>query len=260
MEISLGYDTTWELILSTIHQMLMDEVDVEGEGEPICHAIERKMKDDTNRAIFLEPNNILEDIESWLAQNFEHADDTQTYRENEHVKVITTTTEQRKSQQHVQFGDYPKRMVKKFCTPNPNEATDEFEYAPSPPEKRRMNLYYTAVVTTSVHRSYSSEFEMDNIVDLTSDEPSMIMAFTNASKLLKLEKSIKSIELDRVYLNTAQLTISVELKQVIQAMIAQSKESNAMQSEMGNTYTLIKDLHSHIMPDSRQLPPRPNYA
>jgi hypothetical protein len=56
-KISLGYDTTKELVSSMIRQMLMDEVDVE--GEPIFHAIERTMKDDTNRAIFLEPNNDL---------------------------------------------------------------------------------------------------------------------------------------------------------------------------------------------------------
>jgi hypothetical protein len=56
----------------------MNEVDVE--GDPIFHSIERTMKDDTNRALFLEPNNdlcmeILEDIEGWLAQKFEHSDD-----------------------------------------------------------------------------------------------------------------------------------------------------------------------------------------
>jgi hypothetical protein len=69
-EISLGYDTTGESISSTIRQMLMDEVDVD--GDPICHSIERTMKEDMNRAIFLEPNNdvcmdILEDMEGWLS-------------------------------------------------------------------------------------------------------------------------------------------------------------------------------------------------
>jgi hypothetical protein len=77
-------------------------------------------------------------------------------------------------------------MVNKLCTPNPNEVTDEFDYAPSHPEKRRMNLSYAAVVTTPVPRSEYSESETDNI-DLTSEEPSMLTGFTNASKLLKLE-------------------------------------------------------------------------
>jgi hypothetical protein len=36
-DVSLGYYTTGEIITSTIHQMLMDEVDVE--VEPIFHAI-----------------------------------------------------------------------------------------------------------------------------------------------------------------------------------------------------------------------------
>jgi hypothetical protein len=72
------------------------------------------MKDETNRAPFLELNNdlcmaILEDIEGWLAQNFEHSYDPTAYRNNEHVKVIMTTTEQRKSQQHVQFDAYAKK-------------------------------------------------------------------------------------------------------------------------------------------------------
>jgi hypothetical protein len=68
-DISLGYDTTGKIITSTICQMLMDEVDVE--GKPIFHVIERKIH--TNRALFLEPNNdlcmmILDDSESWMAQ------------------------------------------------------------------------------------------------------------------------------------------------------------------------------------------------
>jgi hypothetical protein len=126
-DISLGYDTTWELISSTIHQMLMDEVDVE--GEPIFHTIERTMKNDTNRALFLDSNNyfcmtILDDIEDWMVQKFEHSDDPTDYRENGHVKAFATTIEQRKSQQRVKFGAYAKLMVKKFCSSNPNEATD----------------------------------------------------------------------------------------------------------------------------------------
>jgi hypothetical protein len=48
----------------------------------------------------------LEDIEGWLAQKFEHSDDPTAYRNNKHAKVIMSTTEQRKSQQHVQFGSY----------------------------------------------------------------------------------------------------------------------------------------------------------
>jgi hypothetical protein len=68
-DISLGYDTTGEIINSTIRQMLMDEVDVE--GEPIFHVIERTMKNKTDRAPFLEPNNnlcmtILDDLEIWI--------------------------------------------------------------------------------------------------------------------------------------------------------------------------------------------------
>jgi hypothetical protein len=68
--ISLGYDTTGEPISRTISQMMMDEVDVE--GDTIFHSIERTLNEDTNRAIFLEPNNdlciaILEDIQGWLA-------------------------------------------------------------------------------------------------------------------------------------------------------------------------------------------------
>jgi hypothetical protein len=103
--------------------MLMDEVDVE--GEPIFHDIERTMKNDTNRALFLDSNTdlcitILDDIEGWMAHKFEHSDDPPDYGENEHVKALTTTTEQRKIQQHVKFGAYAKCMVNKFFSSNPN--------------------------------------------------------------------------------------------------------------------------------------------
>jgi hypothetical protein len=152
-EISLGYDTIGEPISSTIRQILMDEVDVE--WDPIFHSIEKTMRADTNIALLLETNNdlcmaILEDIEGWLAQKFKHSDDPTAYRDNEHVKVIVSKTEQRKSQQHVQFCAYAKRMIKKFCTFNPNEARDEFDYAPSPREKQWVSLSYAAVVTTPV--------------------------------------------------------------------------------------------------------------
>jgi hypothetical protein len=91
------------------------------------------MKNDTNRALFLEANNdlcmtILDDIEIWMAQKIEHYGDPKAYSENEHVKVFATTIEQRKSQQHVHFGAYTKHMVKRLCTPSPNEATYKFDY------------------------------------------------------------------------------------------------------------------------------------
>jgi hypothetical protein len=88
----------------------------------------------------------------------------------------------------------------------------------------------------------------------------MMTGFTKAWKLMELEKSITHIELDRVSLNTAQSHISGEMKQVIQATISQSKEINAMQSEMGNICSMLKELHSHLMPNICTLPPRPNYA
>jgi hypothetical protein len=70
--------------------MLMDEVDVE--GDPIFHSIERRMKHDTNRALFLESKNdlcmsILDDIEGWMSQQLEHSDDPMTHRENENVNA-----------------------------------------------------------------------------------------------------------------------------------------------------------------------------
>jgi hypothetical protein len=105
-DILLGYDTTGELISSTIHQLMMDEVYIE--GDPMIHAIERTMKNDTNRALFLESNTdlcmaILDEIEGCMAQNIEHSDDPTAYCENERVKVFITTIEQRKRQQHVLF-------------------------------------------------------------------------------------------------------------------------------------------------------------
>jgi hypothetical protein len=194
-----------------------------------------------------------------LAQKFEHSADPAAYRDNEHVKVIMSTTKQPKSQQHVQFGAYEKRMVKKLCTSNPNEATNEFDYAPSKPEKRQMNLSYAAVVTTPVSRSEYYEAETEKI-DLTLKEPWILTGFTNVSKLLQLENSIKYIEMERVTLNTVHSNLSGEMKQVIKATIAQSKEINAMQTEKGSIFSMINDIHSHFMPNSRPLPRQPNYA
>jgi hypothetical protein len=75
-------------------------------------------------------------------------------------------------------------MVKKLCTPNPNEATDEFIMI-SLARKRRIDLSYTAVVTTPVPHSEHSESETYNI-DLTSEKPLMLNGFTNAYELIKL--------------------------------------------------------------------------
>jgi hypothetical protein len=102
----MGYDTTGELLNSSIRQLLMDEVDVE--GEPISQSVERTMKDDTNRVLFTEPKQdlcrfILDDINTWMANKFEHSDDPTAYREDHHTTIFSTTTDQRKSQQQVKF-------------------------------------------------------------------------------------------------------------------------------------------------------------
>jgi hypothetical protein len=56
---------------------------------------------------------------------------------------------------------------------------------------------------------------------------------------MELEKSIKTIELDRESLNTAQSTLSGKMKQVINASLGQTKEISAMQSEMGKLYSIL---------------------
>jgi hypothetical protein len=140
----MGYDTTGELLNSSIRQLLMDEVDVE--GEPIFHSVELMMKDDTNRVLFTEPNqdlcsSILNDIERWMANKCEHSDDPTAYRQDHHIKIMSTTMDQRKSQQQVKFGAYAKSLVKKFCVVNPNEATEDFDYAPSRPENAALTFH-----------------------------------------------------------------------------------------------------------------------
>jgi hypothetical protein len=97
------------------------------------------MKDDTNRVLFNEPNQdlcrfILKDIDTWMANKFEHSDDPTSYRQDHHIKIFSTMMDQRKSQQQIKNGAYAKSLVKKFCATNPNEATDDFDYAPSRPE------------------------------------------------------------------------------------------------------------------------------
>jgi hypothetical protein len=68
------------------------------------------------------------------------------------------------------------------------------------------------------------------------DDPSLLTGSTHMTKLMELERSIKTIDLDRESLNTAQSTLSGEIKQVINASLGQSKEMNVMQSEMKNLY------------------------
>jgi hypothetical protein len=114
----------------------MDEVAVE--GEPIFQSVKRTMKDDTDHVLFTGPNlelckHILEDIKMWTANKFEHSDDPTAYHEN-YKKIFSTTTEQHKNQHHVKFGAYTNSLVKKLCAVNPNEATGDFDYAPSRPE------------------------------------------------------------------------------------------------------------------------------
>jgi hypothetical protein len=66
--------------------------------------------------------------------------------------------------------------------------------------------------------------------------------------------------MERVTLNTAHSNLSGEMKQVIKATLAQSKEINAMQTERGSIYSILKDIHIHFMMKSRPLPPRLNYS
>jgi hypothetical protein len=97
-------------------------------------------------------------------------------------------------------------------------------------------MSYTAVVTAPVYRLEYMEPIVENN-DLTSDEASMLAVSMNATKLLELERSIKSIELDRESLNITKSTISGEMKEVISATISQSKEKIAMQVNMESIYS-----------------------
>jgi predicted ABC-type exoprotein transport system permease subunit len=114
----------------------MDEVDVE--GEPIFQSVERTMKDDTDRVLFIQPNQdlcqfILEDIDTWMATKFEHYDDSTECRQDHNVKIFSTTTDQRKIQKQVKSRAYAKILVKTCCAVNPHKETGDFDYAPSRP-------------------------------------------------------------------------------------------------------------------------------
>jgi hypothetical protein len=77
---------------------------------------------------------------------------------------------------------------------------------------------------------------------------------------LKHQDAPETLEIERVILNTVHSNLSGEMKQeVIKATLAQLKDINAMQTEMGSIYSMLKDIHIHFMPNSRPLPPRPNY-
>jgi hypothetical protein len=100
-EISMGYDTMGDALNSTSRKLLMDEVDLE--GEPLFQVIARTMKDDTDRALFMEPNQdtckrILDNIETWIEHKFEHSDEPKAYCKNDNVKIFATTTDQQKNQ------------------------------------------------------------------------------------------------------------------------------------------------------------------
>jgi hypothetical protein len=61
------------------------------------------MKDDTDQALFTEPNqdlfkHILDDIETWMEHKFEHLDDPKALRKNDNVKIFATTTDHRRNQ------------------------------------------------------------------------------------------------------------------------------------------------------------------
>jgi hypothetical protein len=120
------------------------------------------MKEDTDRVLFTEPNQdlcqlILEDIDTWMANTFEHSDDPTAYQKDHNVNIFSTTTDQHKSQQQVKFGAYAKIVVKKICAFNQNEATHDFEYAPSRPKKLRITVSYAAEVAYPVYRPEFSE-------------------------------------------------------------------------------------------------------
>jgi hypothetical protein len=108
-----------------------------------------------------------------------------------------------------------------------------------------------------VPRLEYSKSESENI-DLTLEDPSLLTGLTYAAKHLELKSIIKSIEMERVTLNTAHSKLSGEVKQGIKATLTQSKEINALQTEMGSIYSMLKDIHSHFMPNSRPIPHRPN--
>jgi hypothetical protein len=111
------------------------------------------MKSYTTTAIFTKQNQdacnkILNDIATWFSSKFSDSQSPIAFRAHSSFKVFTSTIDQHKSQHQVKFNAYAQRIVKRFCSVNPNEPDELFDTAHFRITKLRVNVSYAYAVTT----------------------------------------------------------------------------------------------------------------
>jgi hypothetical protein len=152
LECHTGNDSNdGEYYSNNISELLVDKAGKQ--GQQLFHAIECTMQSDTTHALLSKQNEdqfklILSDIDNWLCSKFIDAVNNLSFHQSPGVRVSTSSIEQRKTKNQVKFNAYSSRIAKRFCTENPNEATDSFDTAPDRMPRFHINLTYVAAVTT----------------------------------------------------------------------------------------------------------------
>jgi hypothetical protein len=207
IELHLGINNEdGEDYANSIREILLEECDID--GQRIFHSIERTLKADTSRAIFSKHNeimcnSILSDLNNWLSAKFVDTNNNIAFRESVSVQVHTSTIDQRKSQTQVTYNAYASRIAKRFCSENPNEASESFDTAPNRTPKWRINLTYADAAATSSHTQEQDTTHPNADTPIVSPKRTQyttsVTSSANSSRLVELESSIQSIDSERLF-------------------------------------------------------------
>jgi hypothetical protein len=119
---------------NTIRKLLLEECNIDGQRP--FHSIERTTKCGTTRAIFSKQNkilcnSILSDLDNWLTSKLIDANNNLAFRKSDDIRVFISTIDHRKNQNQVKYDTYASRIAERFCTDNPNKASELFDTYPS---------------------------------------------------------------------------------------------------------------------------------
>jgi hypothetical protein len=112
------------------------------------------MKADTSIALFSKHNeilcnSILSDLDNWHKAKFVDANNNSAFRKSVSIRVHASTIDQCKIQTQVKCNACASRIVRRFCSENPNESIESFNTAPNRAPKRRISLTYADAAANS---------------------------------------------------------------------------------------------------------------
>jgi hypothetical protein len=226
------------------------------DGQRILHSIERTMKSDTTRAIFSKQNknlcnSILSDLDNWITSKFIDVNNNLAFRKSDAIPVCISTIYKRKNQHQVKYNAYASRIATRFCTENPNEASESYDTAPTRTPKRRIYLTYAEAAAMSSHMQEQSNTpshaNVNMPVSTNNQEVISVSSNENNIHLDQLEASIQSINCEQTSFRSDFKNMEVKFEKIITSALQHSTQIQAIQTYMCSLHSIVLELRNGLL-------------